>query len=61
MHDNMKYKILIFTLLSAALFSSCVDFLDEDAKGKLPSDEFFSSKNDLAASLNSLYSVVATS
>ncbi|MBQ3173434.1 MAG: RagB/SusD family nutrient uptake outer membrane protein, partial [Alistipes sp.] len=57
----MKYKILIFTLLSATLFSSCVDFLDEDAKGKLPSDGFFTTKNDLAASLNALYSVVATS
>lgn len=57
----MKYRILIFTLLSTALLSSCVDFLDEDAKGKLPSDKFFTTKNDLQASLNSLYSVVATS
>ena len=39
---------------------SC-DFLAEDPKGQMPSDGFFSSPQDLDASLNSLYQVVATS
>lgn len=52
------------TLISAALtlgLSSCNDFLNEHPYGQLTSESFFNSKEDLAASLNALYSVVATS
>ncbi len=40
---------------------SCTDFLEENSYGKQSSDEFFTQKEDLAASLNALYSVIATS
>lgn len=53
-------KRFLFTIAIAITSLSC-SFLDEDAKGKLPSDEFFSSPQDLDASLNALYSVVASS
>ncbi len=48
-------------IISIALATVSCNFLDEDAKGKLPSDEFFGSAQDLDASLNSLYNVVASS
>lgn len=54
----MKRYLYIITIALTAL--SC-NFLDEDAKGKLPSDEFFSNAQDLDASLNALYNVVASS
>jgi len=51
-------------LLAAATvlgLGACSDFLDEHPYGQLTSQGFFSSKEDLDASLNALYSVVATS
>ncbi len=53
-------KITILALSLLVLFS-CSDFLEENPYGKLSSEEFFTNKEDLAASLNALYSVVATS
>ncbi len=55
-------KIYYMMVAGACLLStvSCSDFLDENPNGKLSSDGFFSTKEDLAASLNALYSVVAT-
>lgn len=47
-------------ILAAMALVSC-SFLDENPYGKLSSDGFFSSAQDLDASLNALYSVVATS
>ncbi|WP_300814102.1 RagB/SusD family nutrient uptake outer membrane protein [uncultured Bacteroides sp.] len=58
------YRQIGTAALAAALtlsLPSCSDFLDEHPYGQLTSEGFFSSKEDLAASLNSLYSVVATS
>lgn len=54
----MKRFLYIFAAIS--LITSC-NFLEEDPRGKLPSDGFFSNAQDLDASLNSLYYVVATS
>ena len=45
----------------ALALSSCEDFLTEKPYGQLTTEGFFSSKEDLEASLNALYSVVATS
>lgn len=53
----MKKHIIISAVI---LLSSC-SFLEEKPYGKLASDGFFASAQDLDASLNSLYSVVATS
>ncbi len=53
-------KITLF-ILSLLALTSCSDFLDENPNGKLSSNDFFTNKEDLAASLNALYSVVATS
>lgn len=54
-------KKILYIFVATLLLASCTDFLDENANGKLSSEEFFSQKEDLAASLNALYSVVATS
>lgn len=48
-------------LLAALCWTSCSDFLEEDPKGQLPSDTYFSNKEDLDASLTALYSVIASS
>lgn len=54
--------IKIGVFLCVALCSvSCSDFLEEDPKGQLTSEGFFSNKEDLDASLTALYSVIATS
>ncbi len=50
----MAFAIMVLCLLS------CSDFLSEHPYGRLNSGEFFSNKEDLEASLNALYSVVAT-
>ena len=36
-------------LLTALCWTSCSDFLEEDPKGQLPSDTYFSNKEDLDA------------
>ena len=53
-------RILPFVLASLCL-TSCNDFLTEDPKGQLTSENFFSNKEDLDASLTALYSVIAGS
>ncbi|MBO7220140.1 MAG: RagB/SusD family nutrient uptake outer membrane protein [Alistipes sp.] len=54
-------KILYTLFIGLLTLTSCTDFLEENAYGKQSSENFFSQKEDLAASLNALYSVVATS
>ena len=54
-------KILYILLVGSLTFTACTDFLEENPYGKQSSNNFFSQKEDLAASLNALYSVVATS
>ena len=52
------------TLLATAVafsLTACEDFFNEKPYGQLTTKGFFSNKEDLAASLNALYSVVATS
>ncbi|MBQ7856329.1 MAG: RagB/SusD family nutrient uptake outer membrane protein [Alistipes sp.] len=58
-----RLRIATYLLLAGVTLTliSCSDFLDENAYGKLPTEEFFSNKEDLDASLNALYSVVSTS
>lgn len=53
-------RYLLYIIAAGLLTVSC-DFLEEDPKGKQPSDGFFSTPQDLDASLNSLYYIVATS
>ena len=61
----MKTHLFIKSILLAATvtltLSACEDFLTENPYGQLTTEGFFSSKEDLDASLNALYSVVATS
>lgn len=57
----MRIKHIAILLAASLLLPACSDFLDEDPKGKMPSDGFFTSKKDLDASLNALYSVVTSS
>ena len=52
-------KTLAFVALCG--LAACSDFLEEDPKGQLNDRDFFASKEDLDASLNALYSVVAVS
>lgn len=54
----MNTKIYIGCLLSAALLAtttSCSGFLDEDPKGQLAQESYFTSQADLDASVNTLY------
>ncbi len=54
----MNTKIYIGCLLSAALLAtttSCSGYLDEDPKGQLAQESFFTSQADLDASVNTLY------
>ena len=54
-------KRFFYIIFATTLAVTSCDFLEEDPKGKLPSDGFFSNAQDLDASLNSLYYIVATS
>lgn len=56
-----KIYYSFISLIVAFGMLSCSDFLDEHPNGKLSSEGFFSSKDDLTASLNALYSVIAVS
>jgi len=46
-----RYSFLII----AILLCSCSDFLEEDAKGKLTPDDYFSSKNDLDMAITAVF------
>lgn len=46
--------------LSGAVLSSCNDFLTEDPKGRLVTENFFQTENDLTLSINALYYNVLT-
>lgn len=50
-----------FTYIIAILSLASCSFLEENPQGKLTTEGFFTNASDLDASLNSLYSVVATS
>lgn len=55
----MKTKILLALSLMFSLFNtSCSDFLQEDAKGKLTPETFYSTQEELDMSLYALYSIV---
>lgn len=56
----MTRHILPAIIISAFCLVSC-SFLDENSQGRLTTEGFFTNAQDLDASLNSLYSVVATS
>lgn len=54
----MKTKIYLGCFLAASLLAtttSCNDFLDEEPKGQLAAENFFSNQADLDASVNTLY------
>ena len=54
----MKTKIYLGCFLAASLLAtttSCSGFLDEEPKGQLAADNFFTSQADLDASVNTLY------
>lgn len=51
----MKVKIFLGCLFAFSLFAtSCSDFLDEDPKGKLSADNYFTSQNDLDMAVTAL-------
>ena len=54
------FKIWIFIIITLWT-TSCEDFLSEDPKGQLATENFFSNASDLDGSLNALYKVVANS
>lgn len=56
---HIQTALLAFAV--AFSLTACEDFFTEKPYGKLTAEGFFSSKEDLSASLNALYSVVATS
>ena len=51
----MKAKYILYALGIALLSSSCNDFLDEDAKGKLTPGTFFSTQDELTMATYALY------
>lgn len=58
------YRYIGTSLILAAAaigMPACSDFLDEHPYGQMTTEGFFKTKKDLEASLNALYSVVATS
>ncbi len=64
----MKRNKHITTAIAAALavtaggaLSSCEDFLTEDPKGRMVTENFFQSENDIIMSINALYYNVAAS
>lgn len=63
MRTNFYYSIKAILLAAMIILglTACVDFLDEKPYGQLTTEGFFSGPEDLDASLNALYSVVATS
>lgn len=61
MKTHLYIKNILLATTVALGLSACEDFLTEKPYGQLTSEGFFSSKEDLDASLNALYSVVATS
>lgn len=46
--------------LSGAVLTSCNDFLTEDPKGRLVTENFFQTENDLTLAVNALYYTVQT-
>lgn len=54
----MKTKILIGCALLACLATiSCNDFLNEDAKGQLDPENYYSSQDELDMSVYALYQI----
>lgn len=59
---TMKTKIFTITLLCGTLaMLSCSDFLTEDSKGRITSEKYFASQEDLDGAVNVLYSRVQRS
>lgn len=55
----MKTKIFFgLTFMCFLIATSCSNFLDEDPKGKLTPNTYFSSQDELNMSVNSLYEIV---
>lgn len=57
----MKHIIKIHMILLAVLWVASCSFLEEKPYGKLTTEGFFSSPQDIDASLNAMYSIIATS
>ncbi|MDY6377161.1 MAG: RagB/SusD family nutrient uptake outer membrane protein [Bacteroidales bacterium] len=57
----MKAINYILAGFAALSLMGCDNFLKEEAKGQLSTDQFYNNKDDLAASLNALYSQVTES
>lgn len=58
----MKSKIFFIgaaLAVTALLSASCKDFLQEDPKGRLASDTFFATQNDIDMSLTSMYRLIS--
>jgi hypothetical protein len=56
--NNKLFNMLLWAMLLLGTLS-CQDFLAEDPKGQLASQNFFTSRNDLNLAVNALYTVVA--
>ena len=63
MYMKISHK-LISVIFACAFITlgivSCNDLITEDPKGRLATQNFFANKNDIDASLNALYSIIAS-
>ena len=61
MKISNKLISVIFTCAFLAMgMTSCNDLITEDPKGRLATQSFFANNNDIDASINALYSIIAS-
>lgn len=41
-------KLYLYTMIASLAFTSCSDFLEQDNRSNVPSDEFYNTATDLA-------------
>ena len=55
----MKH-LYIFALAASLAFTACSDFLEQDNKSNVPTEEFYNTANGFASLTNSAYSSLRT-
>ena len=49
-------KLYLYTMIASLAFTSCSDFLEQDNRSNVPSDEFYNTANGFSSLTNSTYS-----
>ena len=49
-------KLYLYTMIVSLAFTSCSDFLEQDNRSNVPSDEFYNTANGFSSLTNSTYS-----